>query len=166
MLDEILEIAVNDDGKHKVHDLGLIQIKDKVRKDQSGSASHAPPSNSNVPPSTSNVPPSHSSLRSLSARSTTKASMSCKMLSLIVARQRGLNWLKEKSKKPLKARATQTAPYYFPCMDGTQQSIYVPAQFTQMQTVDNIGGTSHTQSGMVNNISSQIKLQHKKQDSW
>ncbi|KAI7988155.1 hypothetical protein LOK49_LG13G02433 [Camellia lanceoleosa] len=49
--------------------------------------------------------------------------------------------------------ATQTAPYYFPCMDGTQQSIY--AQFSQMQTVNNIGGTFHTQLGMVNNISSQ-----------
>ncbi|KAI8017628.1 ATP-dependent DNA helicase DDM1 [Camellia lanceoleosa] len=50
---------------------------------------------------------------------------------------------------------TQTAPYYFPCMDGTQQSMYVPAQFSQMQTMDNIGGISHTQLGMVNNISSQ-----------
>ncbi|KAI7989784.1 ATP-dependent DNA helicase DDM1 [Camellia lanceoleosa] len=51
--------------------------------------------------------------------------------------------------------ATQTAPYYFPCMDGTQQSMYVPAHFSQMQMVDNIGGTSHTQLGIVNNISSQ-----------
>ncbi|XP_028057450.1 uncharacterized protein LOC114261380 [Camellia sinensis] len=119
MLDKIIEISANNNGKHEVLDLGLIEINDRVRKDQSGSASHAPPSTSDVPPSTSNVPPSHSSLRSPSARSTTKASMSCKMLSLIVARQRGrpytkrkvskvdeiVNQLKEKSKKPPKARS-------------------------------------------------------------
>ncbi|GMQ04883.1 hypothetical protein CsSME_00050143 [Camellia sinensis var. sinensis] len=33
MLDEIIEIAANDDGKHEVLDLGLIEIKDRVRKD-------------------------------------------------------------------------------------------------------------------------------------
>ncbi|GMP69859.1 hypothetical protein CsSME_00028952 [Camellia sinensis var. sinensis] len=126
MLDEIIEIAANDDCKHKVLDLGLIEIKDRVRKDQSGSASHALPSTSDVPPSTNNVPPSHSSLRSLSARSTTKASMSRKMLSPMVARRRGrpLNRLKGKSKKPPKTQVTQTAPYYFSCLDGTQQSMY------------------------------------------
>ncbi|CAL5435397.1 unnamed protein product [Camellia sinensis] len=190
MLDEILEIAANDNGKHEVLDLGLIEIKDRVRKDQSSSASH-------VPPSTSNAPPSHSSPKSPSARSTTKASMSRKMLSPMVARRRDrpctkrkvskvdeiVNRLKEKSKRPSKAQgrtvpqcqprklnfpstddmqyntyhdpATQTAPYYFPCMDGTQQSMYVPVRFSPMQTVDNIGGTSHAQSGMVNNIHSQ-----------
>ncbi|KAL7167921.1 hypothetical protein ACSBR2_038370 [Camellia fascicularis] len=52
MLDEILEIAANDNGKHEVLDLGLIEIKDRVRKDQSSSASHVPPSTSNAPPST------------------------------------------------------------------------------------------------------------------
>ncbi|GMP30946.1 hypothetical protein CsSME_00005372 [Camellia sinensis var. sinensis] len=189
MLDKIIEISANNNGKHEVLDLGLIEINDRVRKDQSGSASHAPPSTSDVPPSTSNVPPSHSSLRSPSARSTTKASMSCNMLSPMVARRRGrpctkrkvskvdaiVNRLKGKSKKPPKAQghtvrqcqprklnfsgtddmqyntyhdpATQTAPYYFPCMDGTQQSMYT--QFSQMQTVDNIGGTSHTQSSTI-----------------
>ncbi|XP_028078143.1 protein FAR-RED IMPAIRED RESPONSE 1-like [Camellia sinensis] len=119
MLDKILEIAANDDGKHEVLDLGLIEIKDRVRKDQSGSASHAPPSTSDVPPSTSNVPHCHSSLRSLSARSTTKASMSRNMLSPMVARRRG---------RPCTKRKTQ---------------------FSQMQTVDNIGGTSHTQSSTI-----------------
>ncbi|CAL5430494.1 unnamed protein product [Camellia sinensis] len=168
----------------------ILEIKDRVRKDQSSSASH-------VPPSTSNAPPSHSSPKSPSARSTTKASMSRKMLSPMVARRRGrpctkrkvskvdeiVNRLKEKSKRPSKAQgrtvpqcqprklnfpstddvqyntyhdpATQTAPYYFPCMDGTQQSMYVPARFSPMQTVDNIGGTSHAQSEIVNNIYSQ-----------
>ncbi|XP_028063483.1 protein FAR-RED IMPAIRED RESPONSE 1-like [Camellia sinensis] len=85
MLDEILEIAANDNGKHEVLDLGLIEIKDRVRKDQSGSASHVPPSTSNVPPSTSNAPTFHSSSKSPSARSTTKASMSRKMLSPMLA---------------------------------------------------------------------------------
>ncbi|XP_028062049.1 protein FAR1-RELATED SEQUENCE 8-like [Camellia sinensis] len=99
MLHEIIEIAANDDGKHEVLDLGLIEIKDRVRKYQSGSASHAPPSTSNVPPSTSNVPPSHSSLRSPSARSTTKASMSRKMLSPMVARRRGRPCTKQKVSK-------------------------------------------------------------------
>ncbi|GMQ06035.1 hypothetical protein CsSME_00050782 [Camellia sinensis var. sinensis] len=111
MLGEIIEIAGNDDGKHEVLYLGLIEIKDRVRKDQSGSASHAPPS-------TSNVPHSNTSLRSPSARSTTKASMSRNMLSSMVARRRGrpctkrkvskvdaiVNRLKEKSKKPPKAQ--------------------------------------------------------------
>ncbi|XP_028126585.1 protein FAR-RED IMPAIRED RESPONSE 1-like [Camellia sinensis] len=109
MLDKILEIAANDNGKHEVLDLGLIEIKDRVRKDQSSSASH-------VPPSTSNALPSHSSPKSPSARSTTKASMSRKMLSPVVARRRGRPCTKRKvskvdevvnrklkSKRPLKA---------------------------------------------------------------
>ncbi|XP_028106483.1 protein FAR-RED IMPAIRED RESPONSE 1-like [Camellia sinensis] len=32
MLDEIIEITANNDGKHEVLDLGLIEIKDRVRK--------------------------------------------------------------------------------------------------------------------------------------
>ncbi|GMP82626.1 hypothetical protein CsSME_00036845 [Camellia sinensis var. sinensis] len=102
MLDKIIEIAANDDGKHEVLDLGLIEIKDGVRKDQLDSASHVPPSTSDVPPSTSNVPPSHSSLKSPSARSTTKASMSRKMLSprvlaeedVYVPNERLAKWMK------------------------------------------------------------------------
>ncbi|GMP93129.1 hypothetical protein CsSME_00043092 [Camellia sinensis var. sinensis] len=46
-------------------------------------------------------------------------------------------------------------PYYFSSMVGTQDSVYVPARASTMQTTDNIGSTSHTQSRMVNNISSQ-----------
>ncbi|XP_028074240.1 protein FAR-RED IMPAIRED RESPONSE 1-like [Camellia sinensis] len=132
MLDEIIEIAGNNDGKHEVLYLGLIEIKDRVRKDQSGSASHAPPS-------TSNVPHSHTSLRSPSARSTTKASMSHNMLSPMVARRRGrpctkrkvskvdaiVNRLKRKSKKPPKAqghtvRQCQPRKLNFPGTDDMQ----------------------------------------------
>ncbi|XP_028126919.1 protein FAR-RED IMPAIRED RESPONSE 1-like [Camellia sinensis] len=167
MLDEIIEIAANDDGKHEVLDLRLIKIKDRVRKDQLGSASHAPPSTSDVPPSTSNVPHCHSSLRSPFARSTTKASMPRNMLSPMVARRRGrpctkrkvskvdaiVNRLKEKSKKPPKADPVhqwQPRKLNFPGTDDMQGNIYhEPAQFSQMQTVDNIGGTSHTQSSTI-----------------
>ncbi|GMP54443.1 hypothetical protein CsSME_00019616 [Camellia sinensis var. sinensis] len=120
MLDEILEIAANDDGKHKVHDLGFIEIKDRVRKDQPGSTSHVSPFTSNVPPSTSNVPLSHTSSKSPSALSTTKANMFRKMLSPMVARRRGhlctkrkvskvekiVNRLKGKSKKPSNAQGS------------------------------------------------------------
>ncbi|XP_028092677.1 protein FAR1-RELATED SEQUENCE 6-like [Camellia sinensis] len=166
ILDEIIEIAGNDDGKHEVLDLGLIEIKDRVRKDQSGSASHTRPSTSDVPPSTSNVPHSYTSLRSLSARNSTKASMSRNMLSPMVARRRGrpctkrkvskvdaiVNRLKRKSKKPPKAqghtvRQCQSRKLNFPGTDDMQYNTYHDsAQFSQMQTVDNIGGTSYSQS--------------------
>lgn len=78
-LNEIIEIASNDDGKHKVIQLGLIEIKDRVRKEQSGCAS-------NVSPSTSIVPPSNTSPKTLPSHSTTNASMTRKVLSLMVAR--------------------------------------------------------------------------------
>ncbi|XP_028085358.1 protein FAR-RED IMPAIRED RESPONSE 1-like [Camellia sinensis] len=51
-LDEILELATNDDEKHKVIQLGLKEIKDRVRIVESGSASNAP-CTSTVPPGTS-----------------------------------------------------------------------------------------------------------------
>ncbi|XP_028110552.1 protein FAR-RED ELONGATED HYPOCOTYL 3-like [Camellia sinensis] len=136
MLVEIIEIAANDDGKHEVLDLGLIKIKDKVRKDQSGSASH-------VPLSASNVPHSYSSLKSPSARSTTKASMSRRMLSPMVARRRGhpctkrkvskvdeiVNRLKRKSKKPPKTQGRtipqcQPRKLNFPGTDDMQYNTY------------------------------------------
>ncbi|XP_028052548.1 uncharacterized protein LOC114257030 isoform X2 [Camellia sinensis] len=49
----------------------------------------------------------------------------------------------------------QDEPYYFPCMDGTHDSMYVSAGVSTIQMADNIRSTSHTRSGMVNNISSQ-----------
>jgi len=105
-LDEIIEIASNNDGKHKTIQLGLREIKERVRKDESGCAS-------NVPPSSSIVSPSHNSPKSLPGHSTTKASMTRKVLSPLVARRRGrpctkwkvskvdniVNRLKEKNKK-------------------------------------------------------------------
>ncbi|KAI8031350.1 hypothetical protein LOK49_LG01G02671 [Camellia lanceoleosa] len=49
----------------------------------------------------------------------------------------------------------QAEPYYFPCMDGTQESMYVLAQGSLMQMVDNIRSASLSHLGMVNNITSQ-----------
>ncbi|XP_028085338.1 protein FAR-RED IMPAIRED RESPONSE 1-like [Camellia sinensis] len=169
MLDEILEIASNDDGKHTLIDLGLIEIKERVRKDQSGCASNVPPSSSNVTPCTSDGRPSNTSPKSPSGRSTTKAIMARKVLSPLVARRRGRPCTKRKGRKVPQGQPRKlhfpstdtmqysmydtvalTEPYYFPCTDGTQQSMYVP-----VSPMDNIGSTSLTEPEMVNNIRSQ-----------
>ncbi|XP_028065622.1 uncharacterized protein LOC114268623 [Camellia sinensis] len=84
ILDEIIEITSNDDGKHKAIQLGLREIKERVRKNESSCASNVPPSSSTVPPCSSNVPPS----------STTR-----KVLSLLVARRRGRPCTKRKVSK-------------------------------------------------------------------
>ncbi|CAL5335505.1 unnamed protein product [Camellia sinensis] len=42
-----------------------------------------------------------------------------------------------------------------PCIDGTQESMYVPAQGSPMQMVDNIESGSVSHSRMVTNISSE-----------
>ncbi|XP_028074239.1 protein FAR-RED IMPAIRED RESPONSE 1-like [Camellia sinensis] len=78
MLDKILKIASNDDGKHTVND-GLTEIKERVKKDQSGCASSVPLSSSNAPPSTSHGRPSNTSLKSPSGCSTTKEIKARKM---------------------------------------------------------------------------------------
>ncbi|GMP26805.1 hypothetical protein CsSME_00003092 [Camellia sinensis var. sinensis] len=49
----------------------------------------------------------------------------------------------------------QAEPYYFSCMDGTQESMYVLAQGSLMQMVDNIRIASLSHLGTVNNITSQ-----------
>ncbi|KAL7201865.1 hypothetical protein ACSBR1_033543 [Camellia fascicularis] len=46
-------------------------------------------------------------------------------------------------------------PYYFPSMVGTQDNMFSLARVSPTQMVDNIRSTSHTQSRLVNNISSQ-----------
>lgn len=95
-------------------DLGLIEIKDRVRKDQSGCMSNVPHSTSNVPPSTSNVRPLNTSPKSPSNCSTTKVIKSRKLLSPLVTRRRShpctkwkvnkvgeiVNRLKGNNKKP------------------------------------------------------------------
>ncbi|XP_028053616.1 protein FAR1-RELATED SEQUENCE 4-like [Camellia sinensis] len=83
-LDEIIEIASNDDGKHKAIQLGLREIKERVRKDESGCTSNVSPSSSTVPPCSSNVPPS---------------SATHKVLSPLVARRRGRPCTKRKVSK-------------------------------------------------------------------
>ncbi|GMP66064.1 hypothetical protein CsSME_00026585 [Camellia sinensis var. sinensis] len=193
-LDEILELATNDNGKHKVIQFGLMKIKDEVRTVQSGSASNVP-CTSTLPPSSSTLPHSHTSPKSPPRINSTKESMTRKVLSPLVTRRRGrpctkqkvskvdaiVNRLKGKNKKanpgrkvrqgePRKLSFSRTGgkqhtmyepvpanqPYYFPSMDAIENNMYVLALVSTMG--DNIGTTSHTQAGMVNNISSQSSI--------
>ncbi|XP_028123137.1 protein FAR1-RELATED SEQUENCE 6-like [Camellia sinensis] len=104
-LDEILDLATNDDAKHKVIQLGLMKIKDEVRTVQSSSASNVPctstlpPSSSTLPPSSSTLPPSHTSSKSPPRINTTKESMTCKIRSPLVACRRGRPCTKRKVSK-------------------------------------------------------------------
>ncbi|GMP74659.1 hypothetical protein CsSME_00032022 [Camellia sinensis var. sinensis] len=143
-LDEILELATNDDGKHKVIQLGLREIKDRVKTIASGTASNMP-CTSTVPPSTSIVPPSHSSPKSPPRMNTTKASNTRKVLSPLVAHRRGrpctkqkvskvdeiVNRLKRKNKKTTPTQVPQDQAYYVLSMVGTQDSMYVPVPHDQ-----------------------------------
>ncbi|XP_028061074.1 uncharacterized protein LOC114264558 isoform X4 [Camellia sinensis] len=97
-LDEILELTTNDDGKHEVIQLGLIEIKDRVRPVQSSSTSNLPCTNT-VPTSTSTLPPSHTSPKSSFARNTIKESITRKVLYPLVARRRGHPCMKRKVNK-------------------------------------------------------------------
>ncbi|CAL5422881.1 unnamed protein product [Camellia sinensis] len=163
-LDEILELATNDDGKHKVIQLGLMKIKDEVRTVQSSSASNVP-CTSTLPPSSTTLPPFHTSPKSPPRINTRKESMTRKVLSPLVARRRGrpctkrkvskvdaiVNRLKGKNKKDNPVPPNE--PYYYPSMDAIADSMYVPAPVSTIG--DDIGSTSHTQAGMLNNITSQ-----------
>ncbi|XP_028074879.1 uncharacterized protein LOC114277195 [Camellia sinensis] len=168
-LDEILELATNDDGKHKVIQLGLMKINNEVRTVQSSSASNVP-CTSTLPSSSSTLPPSHTSPKNPPRINTTKESMTHKVLSPLFARRRGrpcmkwkvskvnaiVNRLKGKNKKanPVQGqKVSPSQPYYLPCMDATQDSMYAPVPVSTIG--DDIESTSHTQAGMVNNISSQ-----------
>ncbi|XP_028116563.1 protein FAR1-RELATED SEQUENCE 6-like [Camellia sinensis] len=116
-LDEILELATNDNGKYKVIQLGLREIKDRVRTIESGTSSNVS-CTSTVPLSISIVPPSHTLSKSPPGLNTTKASNTRKVLSPLVARRRGrpctkwkvskvdqiVNRLKRKNKKTTPAQ--------------------------------------------------------------
>ncbi|XP_028101611.1 protein FAR1-RELATED SEQUENCE 6-like [Camellia sinensis] len=137
-LDEILELATNDDGKHKVIQLGLMKIKDEVRTVQSSSASNVP--------CISTLPSSHTLPKSPPRINTTKEIMTRKVLSPLVARRRGRPCTKQKVSKVdaivnrLKGKNKKANP-------------------APVSTIgDNIGSTSYTQAGMVNNISSQSSI--------
>ncbi|XP_028103158.1 protein FAR-RED IMPAIRED RESPONSE 1-like [Camellia sinensis] len=94
-LDEILELATNDNGKHKVIQLGLREIKDRTI--ESGTASNVP-CTSTIPPSTSIVPPFQTSPKSLTSLNT-KTSRTRKVLNPLVARRRGRPCTKRKVSK-------------------------------------------------------------------
>ncbi|GMQ10751.1 hypothetical protein CsSME_00053635 [Camellia sinensis var. sinensis] len=153
-LDEILELATNDDVKHKVIQLGLREIKDRVKTIESGTANNVP-CTSTVPPSTSIVPPSHTSPKIPPHLNTTKASNTRKVLSPLVARRRGrpctkrkvskvdqiVNPLKRKNKKTTPAQVSEDEAYYFPSMVGTQDSMYVPVPHDQAYYFPSMVGT-------------------------
>ncbi|GMP61697.1 hypothetical protein CsSME_00024061 [Camellia sinensis var. sinensis] len=184
-LDEILELATNDDGKHKVIQLGLMKIKDEVRTVQSSSASNVP----------CTLPSSYTLPKSPPRVNITNENMTRKVLSPLVTRRRGrpctkrkvskvdtiVNRLKGKNKKanpgqkvrqgePCKLSFLCTGgvehtmyepvlsnqPYYCPSMDVMADSMYVSAPVSTIR--DDIGSTSHTQVGMVNNITSQSSI--------
>ncbi|XP_028066530.1 protein FAR1-RELATED SEQUENCE 6-like isoform X2 [Camellia sinensis] len=149
-LDEILDLATNDDAKHKVIQLGLMKIKDEVRTVQSSSASNVP-CTSTLPPSNSTLPPSHTSPKGPPRINSTKESMTRNVRSPLVARRRGrpctkrkvskvdaiVNWLKEKNKK---VRQGEPRKLSFPCMGVVQHTMYEPAPVTT--SGDDIGSTS------------------------
>ncbi|XP_028082667.1 protein FAR1-RELATED SEQUENCE 6-like [Camellia sinensis] len=169
-LDEILDLATNDEAKHKVIQLGLMKIKDEVRTVQSSSASNVL-CTSTLPPSSSTLPPSHTSPKSPPRINTTKESMTRKVLSPLVAHRKGrpcmkrkvnkvdaiVNRLKGKNKKANSVQGQKvppSQPYYCPSMDAIPDPFLAPITTSG----DDIGSTSHTEAGMLNNISSQRSI--------
>ncbi|XP_028093018.1 protein FAR1-RELATED SEQUENCE 6-like [Camellia sinensis] len=141
-LDEILDLATNDDAKHKVIQLGLMKIKDEVRTVQSSSASNVP-CTSTLPPSSSTLPPSHTSSKSPPRINTTTESMTRKVRSPLVARRRG---------RPCTKRKVSKIDAIVNRLKGKNKKAPVTT------SGDDIRRTSHQEAGMVNNISSQRSI--------
>ncbi|XP_028061072.1 uncharacterized protein LOC114264558 isoform X3 [Camellia sinensis] len=158
-LDEILELTTNDDGKHEVIQLGLIEIKDRVRPVQSSSTSNLPCTNT-VPTSTSTLPPSHTSPKSSFARNTIKESITRKVLYPLVARRRGHPCMKRKVNKVdtivmrLKRNNKKATPVQghkvcqgkprklnFPCTGGVQHTMDEPGLQNQSYYFPSMDGT-------------------------
>ncbi|GMP75234.1 hypothetical protein CsSME_00032400 [Camellia sinensis var. sinensis] len=76
----IVQFAGNSEGKIKIIDHGLDEIKARVMKNDEGGGSNVAPSTSNVPHITSNVP--SSPIRSINRKGISHT----KLLSLLVAR--------------------------------------------------------------------------------
>ncbi|GMP95312.1 hypothetical protein CsSME_00044402 [Camellia sinensis var. sinensis] len=68
----IVQVAGNSEGKIKIIDRGLDEIKERVMKDDEGGGSNVAPATSNVPPITSNAPSSPIDSINKKAISTTK----------------------------------------------------------------------------------------------
>ncbi|GMP89170.1 hypothetical protein CsSME_00040851 [Camellia sinensis var. sinensis] len=82
----IVQLASNSEGKIKIIDLGLDEMKDRVMKDESGDGS-------NLPPSTNMIP---SSRKSLIASGSTEGASTRKVISHLVARRKGRPVTKQK----------------------------------------------------------------------
>ncbi|CAL5377034.1 unnamed protein product [Camellia sinensis] len=151
----ILQLAGNCDGKIKMIDVGLDQIKDRVMKDESGDGS-------NLQACTTFIP---SCTKSLIATSSAIVFTTRKVISPLVARRRGrpitkrkvakvdqiVNRFKATAKKQTKAKAAkelrfeaqaQAYALYYPYVGGMENSMYVPV-------VNAIGGTSVTPSELI-----------------
>ncbi|XP_028060141.1 protein FAR-RED IMPAIRED RESPONSE 1-like [Camellia sinensis] len=89
----IVQFAGNCEGKIKLIDRGLDEIKAKVMKDDEGGGSNVAPSTSNVPPITSNVP--SSPIGSINRHTISHT----KLLSPLVARRKGRPVTKRKVAK-------------------------------------------------------------------
>ncbi|XP_028098131.1 protein FAR-RED IMPAIRED RESPONSE 1-like [Camellia sinensis] len=160
----IVQFAGNSEGKIKLIDRGLDEIKAKVMKDDEGGGSNVAPSTSNVPPITSNVP--SSPIDSINR----KAISHTKLLSPLVARRKGrpvtkrkvtkvdqiVNRLKASKRKHNKSKGMkvlrgecedqfQSQPErsacreLYPYMVGMENSMHVSGHM-----VNAIGGTSLT----------------------
>ncbi|GMP61608.1 hypothetical protein CsSME_00024002 [Camellia sinensis var. sinensis] len=142
----IVQVAGNFEGKIKIIDRKLDEIKARVMKDDEGGGSNVPASTSNIPPITSNVP--SSPIGSINR----KAISNTKLLSPLVAHRKGRPIAKRKVAKVdqivnrLKASKTKhnitnqsARRELYPCMVGMQNSMYV---LIRGEMVNAIGGTS------------------------
>ncbi|XP_028075462.1 uncharacterized protein LOC114277714 [Camellia sinensis] len=143
----IVQLVGNSEGKTRILDLGLDEIKERVMKEESGDGS-------NLPCSTKS--PIHTG--------STQGRTSRKVISPLVARRRGrpvtkrkvakvdqiVNRFKATAKKQTKAKAAKLLRFeaqaqaqaqaytpYYPYMVGTENSMYIPV-------AHGIGGTSLT----------------------
>ncbi|XP_028073113.1 protein FAR1-RELATED SEQUENCE 8-like [Camellia sinensis] len=124
----IIQLAGNSEGKIKIIDRGLDEMKDKVMHDESGDGS-------NLPPSTNRIP---SSTKSPIATGCTSGASTRKVVSPLVVRRRGRPVMKRKVAKVDQIVNRFKAAY----MVGMQNSVYAPV-------VNAIGGTSLIPSNFV-----------------
>ncbi|XP_028119129.1 uncharacterized protein LOC114316633 [Camellia sinensis] len=138
----IVQLAGNSEGKTRIVELGLDEIKERVMKEKSGYGSHLP-----------------CSTRSPIHTSSIQGGTSRKVISLLVARRRDRPVTKRKVAKvdqivnrfkaakllrfeaQAQAQAQAYTPYY-PYMVGTENSMYIPV-------AHGIGGTSLTPSDFI-----------------
>ncbi|GMP49971.1 hypothetical protein CsSME_00016771 [Camellia sinensis var. sinensis] len=120
----IVQIAGNSEGKIKIINLWLDEMKDRVMHDESGDGS-------NLPPSTNRIP---SSRKSLIATGCTSGASTRKVAAKVLQ-------FEAQAQAQVQAQA-QAYTSYYPYMVGMQNSMYAPV-------VNAIGGTSLIPSDFV-----------------